>query len=270
MKIPSKGHVPPQEGRRLTKGNREVGANARPLTVGKETGHVHGDDHGSGVTGPATGDADGQQLLALLRELVSREGPVKAAEALGVTYRTVTRAIDTNTLTGRMEDALKRRQLEAGGAVAERLEALERRQERLEAGLTALAQEAETRLATLSGELRAVGDALPGARLGREVETGREAMGEWRPDGTLAVKGAPQIGQRKHVVKPRRPWPGVVTLEPEDGEELVYRDVTPLVVEWREARRRLLGAERHIDRLDAEERLYTLERWSSRSSPSTG
>ena len=219
---------------------------------------MHGDDHDRGVASPANGHDDEQQLLALLRALVRREGPVKAAEALGVTYRTVTRAIETNTLTGRMEDALKRRQLEAGGSVAERLDVLDRRQDRLEAGLTALGQEAETRLGALSGELRAVRDGLPGARLGGEVETGCEAMGDRGSDGTPAVKGAPLIGQRKHLVK-RRPWPDVVTLEPEDSEELVYRDVTPLVVEWREARRRLLEAERHIDRLDAEERLYTLE-----------
>ena len=58
-------------------------------------------------------------MLASLRELVSRERPVKASEALGVTYRTVVSAIETNTLTGRMEGVLKLRQLETGGSVAE-------------------------------------------------------------------------------------------------------------------------------------------------------
>ena len=38
-----------------------------------------------------------------------------------MTYRRVARAVETNTLTCRMEDALKLRQLEAGSAVAERL-----------------------------------------------------------------------------------------------------------------------------------------------------
>ncbi len=78
-------------------------------------------------------------MLASLRELVDRFGPVKGAEVLGVAYRTVTRAIETNTLTGRMEDALKLRQLKDGGTAAEpvvrRLDAIERRQEELEVGL---------------------------------------------------------------------------------------------------------------------------------------
>ena len=116
MKIHREGPVPPAMGRRLTKGNRHLVAGGRPETVGEESGHVQGDDSDRNVASPATGNDDEQQLLAPLREQVSREGPVKAAEALGVSYRTAMRAIETNTLTRRMEAALTRRQLESGGA----------------------------------------------------------------------------------------------------------------------------------------------------------
>ena len=133
MRIHREGRVPAGKGRRLTKGNRRQATKGRPVTGGEETRHVQGDDQGTGATSQAAASEEERELLALLRELVDRVGPVRAAEALGVTYRTVTRAIETNTLTRRMEDALKLRQLEAGGAaggpVMRRLEALERGQE---------------------------------------------------------------------------------------------------------------------------------------------
>ncbi|MXX33477.1 MAG: hypothetical protein F4X03_03655 [Dehalococcoidia bacterium] len=53
------------------------------------------DDASRSVMSPVRGSDDERQLLASLRELVTREGPVKAAEALGVGYRTVMRAIET-------------------------------------------------------------------------------------------------------------------------------------------------------------------------------
>ena len=47
----------------------------------------------------------------------------------------------------------------------------------------------------------------------------------------------------RRVTKPRRDHPELVTLERETGEEFVYGDATPLVVEWREARAAFLGAD---------------------------
>ena len=218
MKTHREGPVPPEMGRRLTKGNRQLAAGGSPETVGEGSGHVHRDDRERSAASPAIGNDDEQQLLALLRELVSREGPVKAAEALGVTYRTVMRAVETNTLTRRMEDALKRRQLESGGAVAEpamrRLEALERRQEEFEAGLLFLAQEVGERLAEVSGDLGGLRDAPA------------------RDPSTPAVKGAPQavIGRPQRVDRPRLGHPAVVTLKPVQDEEFDYGEAMPLPV----------------------------------------
>ena len=252
MKIHREGPVPPEKGRRLTKGNREMGASARPETGGEETGQVHDDDLDRHGTSSAIRNDDEQQLLTLLRGLVGRDGPVKAAETLGVTYRTVARAIETNTLTGRMEDALKRRQLEAGGAEAEpvmrRLDALERRQERLETGLLALAREVGARLAKVSGDPGELRDALhahdlaglrggPGERAGGQVGAVREAVGGRTSESTHAVKGAPQavIGLPSRLVKPWRAHPAVLSLTAEEGEEFLYGEIAPLIVEWRQA-----------------------------------
>ena len=249
MKIHREGRIPGQEKRRLTKGNREPGASAWPETGGEETGQVHGDDHEGGARSAGSGNTDEQQLLALLRDLVDREGSVKAAEGLGVTYRTVMRAIETRTLTGRMEDALKRLQLEAGGAVVERLDVLERRQERLETGLRVLAREVEQRLAELSIAPGEVLDALPARdsqdQAGEPVGAGRKAMNPRKP-------GAPpaRIGQ---------PEPDVVTREPQEGEALLFGEAAPLIAEWREARQGRWEAERYIDWLDTERRICQLE-----------
>ncbi len=217
---------------------------------------MRADDHEASARSVASRNRDQQQLLALLQDLVGREGPVKAAEGLGVTYRTVMRAIETHTLTGRMEDALKRLQLEAGGAVAERLDVLERRQERLEAGLTVLAREVEQRLADLSIAPGEVLDALPARasqdQVGKPVGAGREAMNPRKPDGAPALRGAPPA-----PIGP--PEPDVVTREPQEGEALLFGEAAPLIAEWREARQGRWEAERYIDWLDTERRICQLE-----------
>ena len=48
------------------------------------------------------------RLLALLRDMIDDGGKVKAAKALGVNYRTVSKAVGSGTLTDRMSDALER------------------------------------------------------------------------------------------------------------------------------------------------------------------
>lgn len=213
-----------------------------------------------------------QQLLALLRELVSREGPVKVSKALGVSYRTVTRAIETNTLTGRMEDALKRRQLEAGGVVSEpvmqRLDALERRLEQLEKGLLMLAQEVGARLAKVSGDPGELRDAMaahdleaqrggPGEPTGGQVEFAREAVG-----ATHAAEGAPQavITLARRLLKPWRVHPTVLTMTAEEGDELLYGPAEPLIVEWRQTvAASLREGEGRVERARSRVRMCELE-----------
>ena len=52
--------------------------------------------------------------LALLRDMVDDGGKAKAAKALGVNYRTLSRAVESGTLTERMSDALGRHLLMGG------------------------------------------------------------------------------------------------------------------------------------------------------------
>ena len=254
MKIQGVGPVPPGNEGTLTKGNRELVAGGRPETVGEETTDGNTEGRGAGAASRTSPGDDERQLLASLRELVDRVGPVKAAEALGVTYRTVTRAIETNTLTRRMEDALKLRRFEAGGAVAEpvtrRLDALEQRQDELEAGLLMLAREVGARSAKVAGDSRDLRDAPaardiqgqsggPGERSGGQAEAGREAAVERMP----AVTGAsqPVIGRPRRVGRLPLGHPEVVTVEPVPEEEFDYAEAAPFVVEWRKARAAFLS-----------------------------
>ena len=89
------------------------------------------------------------RLMALLRDMVDGGGKVRAAKALGVNYRTVSKAAGSGTLTDRMADALERHLLLGGGSAAahqrgrvdalvERLSALERE---LRGGLEAVVGE---------------------------------------------------------------------------------------------------------------------------------
>ena len=76
------------------------------------------------------------RLLALLRDMIDDGGKVKAAKALGVNYRTVSKAVGSGTLADRMSDALERHLLLGGGSAAaqqrERVDALVERVSALE------------------------------------------------------------------------------------------------------------------------------------------
>ena len=50
-----------------------------------------------------------------------------------------------------------------------------------------------------------------------------------------------------------------MTVEPEDGEELIYGEAMPAITDWREARKTLEQAKRRLDKLDAHERVVEVE-----------
>ena len=58
------------------------------------------------------------RLMGLLRDVVAEHGKVKAAETLGVSFRTLSRAEDTGQLTPRLADALESHLVQGGGTAA--------------------------------------------------------------------------------------------------------------------------------------------------------
>ena len=148
------------------------------------------------------------RLLALLRDMVDDGGRVKAAKALGVNYRTVSKAVRSGTLTDRMADAL------------ERVSALERE---LRGGLEAVVGEVKALREEHARSMRHVERRLVRLEAGR---SGAE---------TPSPTGAETEPTKRRYVRPRT-YPQLVTPEAEPDEDLVYGDATPVIVEWRRVR----------------------------------
>ena len=174
-----------------------------------------------------------ERLLALLRDLVGDDRKMKTAAYLGVSYRTLDRALESGVLLPRIRDAIKRRELEEGGeaglrhlarveALERRAEALEERAAKLEQAQEAAAESTRTAVGELARGLEdgtAAVEALAG-RLAR-LESG---LGRHHHGGGPAGSGVGDLvdGGR-----------GVVTLEPHAGEAESYGAGTALVEEWR-------------------------------------
>ena len=175
-----------------------------------------------------------ERLLAALGELIDHMSRVEAAELLGVSVRTLIRTSSEQRLTARMRDALNlwltrdaERDREAGPARAED-EQLARWVTRIEARVEALEETSGTAREAVPAEaVRADGPERAAPDPGVPAQAGSRPL----------VPGVeqPVIGRRT-AAKPRRPYPEVVTLEAEAGEEFVYGRAAPLITAWRRVR----------------------------------
>ena len=172
------------------------------------------------------------RLLALLRDMIDDGGKVKAAKALGVNYRTVSKAVRSGTLTERLADALERHLLLGGSSAAAQQRELV---ETLEKWLAELEEELRGGLEALVGEVKALREEH--ARAMRHVErrlvaleAGRNGMEEEASVGRDREAGP----ERRYV--PPRAYPQLVTPEAETDEERVYGDAMTVIVEWRKAK----------------------------------
>lgn len=189
------------------------------------------------------------RLLVLLRDLVGTEGGEKAAASLGVSYRTVARAVESNRLTPRMADALERLLLLGGGSAAvrerERMDALERRAGELAAGLgdaVGRIDAVEAEVAALRAEVVAVAEEQAEAM--EMMERRLAALEEARQGSDPAAAGdGERPGERPRYVPPRR-YPQLVTKEAEADEEQVYGEAGPVIVEWRRTYAEVLRLEK--------------------------
>ena len=172
------------------------------------------------------------RLMALLRDMIDDGGKVKAAKALGVNYRTVSKAVRSGTLTDRMSDALERHLLLGGGSAAaqqqDRVDALVER-------VDAMEKELRGGLEAVVGEVKALREEH--ARSMRHVER-RLVRLEAGGHGSLTPSptGAEgESGPKRRYVRPRT-YPQLVTPEAEPDEDLVYGEAAPVIVEWRRVR----------------------------------
>ena len=195
------------------------------------------------------------RLLAPLRDMIDDGGKVKAAKALGVNYRTMSKAVGSGTLTDRMSDALERHLLLGGGSAAaqqrDRVDALVER-------VSALERELRGGLEAVVGEVKAFREEH--ARSMRHVErrlVRLEAGGHGSV--TPSPTGADSEPGPKRRYAPSRPYPQLVTLEAEPDEDLVYGEATPVIVEWREVRAEFLKTGATLDRTEVQEPMLEME-----------
>ena len=200
------------------------------------------------------------RLMGLLRDVVAEQGKVKAAETLGVSFRTLSRAEETSQLTPRLADALESHLVQGGGTAAaqqrrqvgELAQRVERVEQALLEGLAELKgeqvrarEQVEKRLAALE----TAGNGMAQAQAG----TPAASVGKGPP-------GNPALAAKPVVERPRRTYYDLVTAEAEPGEELVYGEAaTAVIVKWREARDAVPRTTDALDRLNARERWLELE-----------
>jgi len=200
------------------------------------------------------------QLLALLDDLVHTEGRLKAAQALGVNYRTLVKVVESGRLSGRMRDALERQQLADREATAaqqwDEMRALAQRIERAEQRLTAMAHTPDADDG-VELEVRAVVRRAHAVTQALQTLTRRVAR--------LERGQSPRTASGAEATAPEPPWVvddpsrlGVVTDDPRPGEEASYGRGMPAVVEWRALnQRREVGTK--LDQVRTRERIMALE-----------
>ena len=194
------------------------------------------------------------RLMALLRDMIDDGGKVKAAKALGVNYRTVSKAVGAGTLTDRMAYALERHLLLGDGSAAaqqrERVAALEQR-------LDAMEKELRGGLEAVVGEVKAFREEH--ARSMRHVERRLVRLEAGRSESvTPSPTGAETEPAKRRYVRPRT-YPQLVTPEAEPDEDLVYGEAAPVIVEWRRVRAEFLKTRTTLDRTEVQEPMLEME-----------
>ena len=212
-------------------------------------------------------------LLEALDQLVETEGIVKAADRLGVTYRTASNCHESRHVSRRMRDALGRylREQTEQAAQTEQTGRSEERDDQateteLDGSATGLAGGGEEALQDPGQDLRHEVEALRAevTSLRERVEAveGRVSPG---PDGGGGrvdvddVDGGHAVEPQRSVPPPRRVFPELITEETEPGEEQVYGAAAETFVEWRETWSARKVAPHTLDWLRAERRRLELE-----------
>lgn len=196
------------------------------------------------------------QLTALLNDVMSELGQVKAAQKLGVDRKTLWRCRKRGRLTPLLSAALERLLVERGLSAAMRQG---KRVTELEREVTGL--HGELRTARDDAEGRSDGLREEHARGMRHVERRLVALesGSARAE-TLPPTAPGPVSDRKYV--PRRKYPQLVTMEAEEDEERVYGDATAVILQWRKARIEYSEAARtgtELSKVEARMRMLRLE-----------
>ena len=174
------------------------------------------------------------RLFEVLQQLVEDRGPVGAAKALGVNYRTVVANVKAGSLSRHMRRAVQ--EFEAGLEPAESPDLDGSR------GSDGRAQNVAQQMKTLAGEVGHLAEMVEAQgrqlqELGRRVAgledvAGERTAGNVGPAVDEGVAGEWRPPQREQGL----PDAGLVTREPQPDEEDAFGPAAGLVAEWRDLR----------------------------------
>ena len=191
-------------------------------------------------------EGDGNRVLLTLFDRIVREhGAVEAAKALGISYPSVAKVRDTRQLTPHITNALEVFMLsEANPVIQEltgRVSAMEVRVEGIDGRLRTLSKAVEQGQAEMKASLESVlkmARSTAGKMDKLEAPEKKSAKASDRTgDGKKAASTKPagkKEPQQKTPWFPRRTYPQLVTINPAEDDEYVYKEAWPVVHEWRE------------------------------------
>ena len=164
------------------------------------------------------------QLVEQLKRLVDEHGRVKAAEMLGVNFRTLAASIESGKLSRRMRESVRKYAVGADSQatptpdVADEAEALKKR-------VADLGEEV--------GTLRAIVEqqSVEFTGLAARVEQLEQTRDEGRESDQVTEAPKPSMISERARPKQTHASPGVVTLEPQANED--FGPAAALVEGWR-------------------------------------
>ena len=200
------------------------------------------------------------RLMSLLQELERDNGRKKAADVPGVDRRTLDASLDEGVLTRRIRGALEKAlQSGVGSAAAEQRDRNDRladRLEDLEGGFEELGKEIRENNRASEDRDRAIREEMAQGFRQREREQAERRTAGDAGDEAKANGAGPQPRKTSSL---RREYPDLVTLEPAEDDDVVFGEVWPLVVEWRELKAVHPDEGKSLSWLRTEERFLALE-----------
>ena len=202
------------------------------------------------------------RLMSLLQEQVRDHGRRRAAEILGVDRRTLDASLDQGLLTRRIRGALEKAlQSGVGSAAVQQRDRNDKPEDRL-GDLEGLVQEQGEEM---RAGRRAAEDAITELReeqaqalrkLERALAQLNSDQGGDGNDAPPKMAGAGP--QARGTAKLRREYPELVTMEPDDDEE-VFGDAWALIQEWRELKETHPNEGKSLAWLESEERFLAVD-----------
>ncbi len=189
--------------------------------------------------------SDERVLLALFDRIVRQHGTVEAANVLGISYPSVAKVRDSRQLTPHISNALEvfmfseanpviQKLVGQAAALQNQVQGLQAEDKKLSAAVEQARTESKASQESLVKMVRSTARKVD--KLGSPQK--KPTRPPERTGGGQKTASATAVSEEKPSQKtkwfPRRTYPQLVTEEPAEDDETVYKEAWPVVREWRE------------------------------------